>query len=113
MDVKVQKQYCGDVPYICSKLKWLHDRSEINGDNLNHTRLETSRHFRNIKKEYVKHKTDELATNSKKNKNIRDLYRGVNDCKGPSTILVLVLQPIHTTSKYTDPHAPKPGEQLK
>jgi hypothetical protein len=33
--------------------------------------------------------------------------------KGPSTLLVLVLQPIHTTSKYTDPHAPKPGEQLK
>jgi hypothetical protein len=33
--------------------------------------------------------------------------------KGPSTLLVLVLQPIHTTSKYTDPHAPKSGEQLK
>jgi hypothetical protein len=33
--------------------------------------------------------------------------------KSPSTLLVLVLQPIHTTSKYTDPHAPKPGEQLK
>jgi hypothetical protein len=31
--------------------------------------------------------------------------------KGPSTLLVL--QPIHTTSKYTDPLAPKPGEQLK
>jgi hypothetical protein len=41
--------------------------------------------------------------------------RGVSntDSKGPSTLLVLVLQPIHTTSKYTDPHAPKPGEQLK
>jgi hypothetical protein len=26
---------------------------------------------------------------------------------------VLVLQPIHTTSKNTDPHAPKLGEQLK
>jgi hypothetical protein len=33
--------------------------------------------------------------------------------KGPSTLLVLVLQPIHTTGKYTDPHVPKPGEQLK
>jgi hypothetical protein len=33
--------------------------------------------------------------------------------EGPSTLLVLVLQPIQTTSKYTDPHAPKPGEQLK
>jgi hypothetical protein len=35
------------------------------------------------------------------------------DSKGPSTLLVLVLQPVHTKSKYTDPHAPKPGEQLK
>jgi hypothetical protein len=24
-----------------------------------------------------------------------------------------ILQPIHTMSKYTDPHAPKPGEQVK
>jgi hypothetical protein len=36
-----------------------------------------------------------------------------NASKGPSTLLVLVLQPIYTTSKYTDPHALKPGEQLK
>jgi hypothetical protein len=36
-----------------------------------------------------------------------------NTRKGPSTLLVLMLEPIHTTSKYTDPHAPKPGEQLK
>jgi hypothetical protein len=33
--------------------------------------------------------------------------------KGPSTLLVLVWLAIHTTSKYTDPNAPKPGEQLK
>ncbi|PNF31392.1 hypothetical protein B7P43_G04057, partial [Cryptotermes secundus] len=33
-----------------------------------------SRHFRNRKRGYLKHKIDELAMNSK-NKNIRDLYR--------------------------------------
>ncbi|PNF25074.1 hypothetical protein B7P43_G02032, partial [Cryptotermes secundus] len=39
-----------------------------------------SRHFRNKKREYLKDKIDELAMNSK-NKNIRDLYRGINDFK--------------------------------
>jgi hypothetical protein len=34
-------------------------------------------HFRNKKREYRKDKIDELATNSK-NKNIRDLCRGIN-----------------------------------
>jgi hypothetical protein len=29
------------------KLQWLQDPSEINGDNLNNIRRETSRHFRN------------------------------------------------------------------
>jgi hypothetical protein len=43
----------------------------------------------------------------------KQLYHRNLRTKGPSTLLVLVLQPIHTTSKYTDPHAPKPGEQLK
>jgi hypothetical protein len=33
-----------------------------------------------IKREYLKNKIDELATNSK-NKNIRDPYRGINDFK--------------------------------
>jgi hypothetical protein len=35
------------------------------------------RHFRNKKKEYLKDKINELATNSKNN-NIRDLYRERN-----------------------------------
>jgi hypothetical protein len=48
----------------------------INGDNLN-IRCETSRHFRNRNREYLKDKSDELAMNSK-NKNIRDQYRGIN-----------------------------------
>jgi hypothetical protein len=57
-------------------LQWLQDPSEINGDNLNSVRREASRHFRNKKKENLKDKINELATISK-NKNIRDLYRGI------------------------------------
>jgi alpha/beta superfamily hydrolase len=57
-----------------TKLQWLQDPSEINGDNLNHIRRETGTHFWNKKREYLKDKINELATNSN-NKNIRDLYR--------------------------------------
>jgi hypothetical protein len=63
-----------------AKLQWLHDPSEINGDNLNNVRREASRHFRNKKREYIKAQINELATNSK-NKNIRDLYRGIIEFK--------------------------------
>jgi hypothetical protein len=56
-----------------AKLQWLQDSSEINGDNLNNV----SRYFRYKKREYLKDKINELATNSR-NKNIRDLYRGIN-----------------------------------
>ena len=48
--------------------------------NINNVRHEDSRHFRNKKKEYLNAKIDELETNSK-TKNIRDLYRGINDFK--------------------------------
>jgi hypothetical protein len=61
-------------------LHWLQDPSEINGDNLNDVIHEASRHFRNKKREYLKDKINELATNSK-NKNIKDLYRGINGFK--------------------------------
>ena len=49
-------------------------------DNLNNVRRDASRHFRNIKKAYLRAKIEELETNSKIN-NIRDLYRGINDMK--------------------------------
>jgi hypothetical protein len=61
-------------------LQWLQDPSEINGDNLNNVRCEVSRYFRNKKKEYLKYKINEIAMNSK-NKNIRDLYKGINEFK--------------------------------
>jgi hypothetical protein len=63
-----------------AKLQWLQDPSEINGDNLNNVRREASRHFRNEKREYLKDKINELALNSK-NKNITNLYRGINEYK--------------------------------
>jgi hypothetical protein len=59
------------------KLQWLHDPSEINGDNLNNVRREARMHFRNEKREYLKDKSNEFATNSK-NRNSSDLYRGIN-----------------------------------
>jgi hypothetical protein len=61
-------------------LQWLQDPGEINGDNLSNVRRETSRHFRNKKRQYMENRINELATNSKNN-NIRDLYRGMNGFK--------------------------------
>jgi hypothetical protein len=63
-----------------AKLQWLKDRNEINWDNLKNARCEVSRYFRNKKREYLKDKINELATNSK-NKNTRDLYRGKSEFK--------------------------------
>jgi hypothetical protein len=57
-----------------SQIQWLQDPNEIKGDNLNNKRPETSRKFRNEKREYLKDKINELAMNSE-NKNIRDLHR--------------------------------------
>jgi hypothetical protein len=54
--------------------------TETNGDNLQNLRRETSRIFRNKKREYLKGTINELETNNK-NKNIRDLYRGINEFK--------------------------------
>jgi hypothetical protein len=48
-----------------TKLQWSQDPSGITGDNLNNVRREASRHFRNIKREYLKDKLNELATSSK------------------------------------------------
>jgi hypothetical protein len=60
-----------------TKLQWLQDPSEVNEGNLNNIRMEASRYFRKKKREYLKDKINETELNSK-NKNIRDLYRGIN-----------------------------------
>jgi predicted NACHT family NTPase len=58
----------------------LQDPSETNGDNLKIVRREASTYLRSKKREYLKDRINELATNNK-NKNIRDLYRGINEFK--------------------------------
>jgi hypothetical protein len=58
----------------------LQNPSQINGDNLQNLRHETSRIFRNKKREYLKGKINEPETNNK-NKNNRDLNRGINEFK--------------------------------
>jgi hypothetical protein len=62
-----------------AKLQWLQDQSVMNEDNLCNVRREASRHFRN-KEEYLKDKINELESESK-NKNIRNMYRGINEFK--------------------------------
>jgi hypothetical protein len=52
----------------------------VNEDNLSNVRREASRHFRNKKREYLRDKINEIELNSK-NKNIRDLYRGITEFK--------------------------------
>ena len=63
-----------------AKMQWIQDPSQSNTDNLNNVRCEATRHFRNKKKAYLKAKIEDLEINSK-NKNIRDLYRGISDSK--------------------------------
>jgi hypothetical protein len=58
----------------------LQNPNQINRDNLQNLRHETSRTFRNKKREYLKGKINVLETN-KKNKNVRDLYRDINEFK--------------------------------
>jgi hypothetical protein len=57
----------------CSKLS----KPKKKGDNFRSVRCEATGHFRNKKREYMKDRINDLATVSK-NKNSRDLYRGVN-----------------------------------
>ena len=61
-------------------MQWVQDPSQRNVGNLNNVRREATRHFRNKRKAYLKAKIKELETNSKI-KNIRDLYRGINNFK--------------------------------
>jgi hypothetical protein len=63
-----------------AKSQWLQNPNQMNGDNLQNLRCETSKIFRKKKREYLKGKINELEINNK-NKNIRDLYRGINEVK--------------------------------
>jgi hypothetical protein len=48
-----------------AKMQWLQDPSQSTANNLNYVRLQTSAHFRNKKKEYLKAKIEEIETDSK------------------------------------------------
>jgi hypothetical protein len=61
-----------------AKLQWLQHPSEVNEGNLSDVRGEASRHFTDKKREYLKDKINKLESSSK-NKNIRDLYRVINE----------------------------------
>jgi hypothetical protein len=63
-----------------TKMRWLQNPNQSNLDNLNNARHEASRHFMNKMREYLKAKINYPETNSK-NKNIRELYRRINDLK--------------------------------
>jgi hypothetical protein len=56
----------------------LQNTNQINGDNLQNLRRETSKIFRNKEREYLKGKINELLANNK-NENIKDLYRDINE----------------------------------
>jgi hypothetical protein len=43
-----------------AKIQWMQNPNQINGDNLQNLSCETSRTFRNKKKEYLKGKINEL-----------------------------------------------------
>jgi hypothetical protein len=61
-----------------AKLQLLQDSSEMNVEKLNNVRHESSKYFRTERREYLKDRINEHATNNK-NKNIRELYRGINE----------------------------------
>jgi hypothetical protein len=80
-----------------AKLQWLQDPSVVNEDNLGNVRREVGRHFRNKKREYLKDKINDIKLNSK-NKNMRGLYRGINEFKKgyqPRTKLVKMRRAIY------------------
>ena len=58
----------------------MQDPTQLNRDNYHTERRETSRTLRKKKIDYLKGKLSEIDANSK-NKNIRDLYKGIKDFK--------------------------------
>jgi flagellar basal body rod protein FlgC len=64
-----------------AKMQWLQNPNQSNLGNLNNARQEASRHFRNKKREYLKAKINELEIRKIRNKNIRELYRRINNFK--------------------------------
>ena len=73
-------------------MKFLQVPTQLNRDNNYHTkRCETNRTLRNKNRDYLKGKLSEIDTNSK-NKNIRDLYKGIKDFKKGYQAMVNVIK---------------------
>ena len=82
-------------------VQWVHDPSQRNINNLKDVRREASRHFRG--KEYLKAETEELETNSKI-KNIRDLYRDINDFKKDYHLRTNIVKDEELNDLYSSPN---------
>jgi hypothetical protein len=63
-----------------AKLQWMQNPSQINGNNLQNFRHETSKTLLKKKREYLKDKINELETNNK-NKTIDNLYISISEFK--------------------------------
>ncbi|KAJ4433902.1 hypothetical protein ANN_16215 [Periplaneta americana] len=63
-----------------AKFKFLQDPVEVNRDNYFNKKREANRRLRNKKRDYLNEKLNDVETNSK-NKNIRDLYKGIKEFK--------------------------------
>jgi len=72
-------------------------------DDQNNVKHETSRNFRNKKKEYLKAKIHDLETNSKA-KNIRELYSGITYFKKVYECRINIVRNEKGDS-VTDPHS--------
>jgi len=59
-------------------MQWIHDPSQSNVDNLNNVRRDASRHFKKKKRRHNSKVKLRNLSNSRI-KNIRELYRGIND----------------------------------
>jgi hypothetical protein len=61
-------------------MQWVQDPIQSNVDNIINVRHKAGRHFRNKENKYLKDKSEEFETNSTV-KNIRDMYKSINDFK--------------------------------
>jgi ribonuclease HII len=59
-------------------MQWLQDQVQCNVDNLNNVGFKASKHLGNKEREYLKSKVNEPEIDNK-NRNIRDLYVGINN----------------------------------
>ena len=63
-----------------TKLLWLQNPNNQTAEDFSNVRRDTCRMFRKKKRNYMKAKVNKLEENSK-NKNIRELYKGINEFK--------------------------------